>query len=70
MTATVRGEVNHPGTYTVNFADSAGTNHAPMLNPISEQHGVEGAELAFTVHATDPDGTKPGLAAAPLRDCH
>jgi len=34
----------------------AGGNHAPLLDPIGDRNVPADARLAFTIHATDPDG--------------
>ncbi|HEY5998126.1 MAG TPA: PKD domain-containing protein [bacterium] len=57
---------NTTGAYTVIFDDPAAEPHAPVLQLIADQVVVEGAELSFAAHATDQDGTKPALSAAPL----
>ncbi|MCB2230188.1 tandem-95 repeat protein [bacterium] len=41
-------------------------NLAPVLDPIGPRAGTEGTELAFTVTASDPDGTIPTITALPL----
>lgn len=44
-------------TSSQTFAITVGNvNRAPALDPIGDRSVDEGAELAFTIHATDPDG--------------
>jgi hypothetical protein len=68
------------GTFNITFSASDGTatddevvvvtvnnvNRAPVLDPIGPRSAAEGATLAFTVTASDPDGTIPALSATPL----
>lgn len=41
-------------------------NHAPVLKPIGRRTVLVSQTLGFTASASDPDGTLPELAAAPL----
>ncbi|MDF1589871.1 MAG: PKD domain-containing protein [Desulfobacterales bacterium] len=59
-------DVNTTNSYTFIFDASAETPRAPVLEPIANQTGFEKNALAFTVAASDPDGTIPTLSAAPL----
>ena len=54
-----------PHTFTCIDPD-APTNQAPVLDPIGPQGGAEGETIAFTVTASDPDGTTPSLDATGL----
>ncbi len=66
------------GVYNVTFRASDGSlldtevvvitvtdfNQTPVLDSIRSKTVAEGANLTFRVHASDPDGTIPGLTAA------
>ncbi|MCH7879090.1 MAG: hypothetical protein IH914_07240, partial [candidate division Zixibacteria bacterium] len=69
------------GTYSVTFVASDGIaadselvsitvgevgNQAPILSAIGPQLTTENVNLAIALTASDPDGTIPGLSAAPL----
>lgn len=41
-------------------------NDPPVLEAIGPKEVAEGADLTFTIHATDPDGTIPALSAYDL----
>jgi len=53
-------------SYTFVFADVAVTSQPPVLQFIPARSGDEGEALSFIIEASDPNGTTPGLSAAPL----
>ena len=59
-------DVNPSATYSVVFDDPGTMPQPPVLSSISDQSGVEGAEISFIVQATDPNGTIPVLSAPAL----
>ncbi len=59
-------DADSTGSYTLVFDSGASLPHAPQILPSADQDGIEQAPLAFSVSATDPDGTLPALSAAPL----
>lgn len=60
-------DVNHPGgAYQVAVSDPKSGPRAPVLQFIPNKTVKEGQQVSFIVEASDPDGTIPTLAAAPL----
>lgn len=59
-------DVNTTTSYAVTFIDPEAEARPPVLDLISDLSGIEGTRLAFTVSASDPDGTTPTLSASPL----
>ena len=55
---------NH--TYTVAYAPVPATNLPPELAFIGDRIACLDAPMAFTIAASDPDGTVPALSASPL----
>ncbi|MFZ5469810.1 MAG: Kelch repeat-containing protein [Myxococcota bacterium] len=54
-----------PQTWSFDY-DAPGTNRAPVLSAIGNRTVVEGANLSFTVTATDPDGDALTFSASNL----
>jgi hypothetical protein len=54
------------GVYSLTLEDSSVLPQAPVIEPIPNRIGIENQGLVFTVRASDPNGTVPFLAAAPL----
>ena len=59
-------DVQSTGSYRVTFEAPDGGPRPPVLEAVPDLAGVEGEVLAFTVSATDADGTVPALSAGPL----
>jgi hypothetical protein len=59
-------DVNTTDQYTLEFDEAASVAQPPELSYIPDRTVVEGGRLSFIVDATDPNGTFPALAAAPL----
>ncbi len=58
-------DASSTGSYTVSFGEPA-VAHAPVLEQVWDQTGLEGHPLSFVVQAGDPDATIPKLSATPL----
>ncbi|MDA8139178.1 MAG: chitobiase/beta-hexosaminidase C-terminal domain-containing protein [Desulfobacteraceae bacterium] len=59
-------DVNTPGEYTVTFHEAASAPQPPVLQFIPHRTVAEGRQVSFVVEASDPNGTSPRMAAAPL----
>ena len=59
-------DVNTTGVYSVVLDDSTVLPQPPVIEFIPDCTGVESQGLAFTVSASDPNGTVPALAAEQL----
>ena len=59
-------DVDTTGTYTIKFAAAADLPLPPVLQFIANRTGLEGLQVSIMVHADDPNGTTPLLAAVPL----
>ncbi len=59
-------DANTPGGYTLLFAEPSANPQAPVLQLVADRVVVEGEAVGFLVQASDPNGTVPGLSAAPL----
>ena len=59
-------DVNTTTSYAVTFLDPEAEARPPVLALIPDLSGIEGTRLAFTVSASDPDGTTPTLSASPV----
>ena len=59
-------DVHGGGIYTLVVDDQAVGNRAPVLLPIGDRVTRIGDSLAFTVQASDPDGTIPSLGVSTL----
>jgi hypothetical protein len=59
-------DANTPGVYTLLFAEPTAGPQAPVLQAVADSTVVEGEAVGFLVQASDPNGTVPGLSAAPL----
>ncbi|MGA8241866.1 MAG: chitobiase/beta-hexosaminidase C-terminal domain-containing protein [Desulfobacterales bacterium] len=59
-------DVNTTGAYSVVLDDSMVLPQPPVIEFIPDRTGVESQGLAFTVAASDPNGTVPALAAEQL----
>ncbi|RLB70001.1 MAG: hypothetical protein DRH04_04315, partial [Deltaproteobacteria bacterium] len=60
--------VNDPLYVPVKLTIGPAENNPPELAEIGPQEVAEGADLTFTIHATDPDGTIPALTTSALPD--
>ncbi len=54
------------GSYLVRLGEPASGPHPPVLQPIADRVTYEGKGVSFLIQASDPDGTRPRLSAAPL----
>ena len=59
-------DVNTTGVYSIVLDDSTVLPQPPVIEFIPDRTGVESQGLAFTVAASDPNGTVPALAAEQL----
>ena len=59
-------DMNSPGSYTLKFEEVTAVPQPPVLQFIQNKTGLEGQQISFLIHASDPNGTTPVLTAAPL----
>lgn len=59
-------DVNTTGVYSIALDDSTVLPQPPVIEFIPDRSGVEDHGLAFTVSASDPNGTVPAFAAEQL----
>lgn len=59
-------DTNSTGSYSIVTGTVTQSALPPVFVPIPDRVGAEGQAIAFTVEATDPNGTIPILSATPL----